>query len=162
MSPFTFERARRLARWRHPHNEDRAGSVLRYRLRHAPEQEFLQPLSSVRSKDDTAGPPHRGHLKNADFRLAFDHARKDFLKSRGTDLLSRMTHDLFSSSMPLLHTCILFKERRPFDYVDKENLGGFRTYLCCQHMDGRIGEWRTVDCQQYPHGNPLVGVVQRW
>lgn len=128
--------------------------MLGYRLGHASEQEFLKPFSPVRAKHDTMGPPDCGHVENAHFRLAFDHARKHLLKSRGTKRVNRMAHDLFSSSMPFLHAGILFKERGALNNVNKKNFGALRAYLCRQDLSGRIGELRTVDRQQYPHNNP--------
>jgi hypothetical protein len=129
---------------------------LRHRLCHASEQELLQAPPSLGAKHDAIRPPFRRGIENARFRLAFDHARMDLLKSRGTERLNGMIHDPLSFSMALLYTRLLFKERGVFDDMNEEDLGPLGPYLRREDLSGCVGKVRTVDRQQYFHLDPLA------
>jgi hypothetical protein len=131
--------------------------VLGHRLRHTSEQELLKPLSSVRTKHDTIGPPDRCDIEDAHLRFAFHHAGKNLLKTRGTEGLNGVAHQFLGSAMSLLDARVLLEESRSFDNVNEQNLGALGAYLRRHDLNGCVGKLRTVDREQYLHRKPPCG-----
>jgi hypothetical protein len=106
---------------RNSNDKDGAGGVLGDRLSDASEEEFFQPLSTVRSEHDAVGVPFGCDFEDAQAGFAFDDARVNRLVTRGMKRFRGVKHDFFGSAAAFLQSGILFKESGTFDYVDKQH-----------------------------------------